>query len=271
MVITTSCESDADRIPAPESNEHSPDKDLMTPDKAKLRRAQVRRAQIQHRQRKAEYVKQLELDASHYRELISFIEFETKGLRSQNVTMKAQLQGLGVPLPTTQNQSQLEQSYEANPGIDSTLNTYLPPETQLASTEPTQPQPFSDIIPTYQPLPKTEPEASEMFGDINIDDFTVTLKNDHNLGTPVFEISSSSASSSHDSPSTAMTETRLTPEQELTVMNFILAYVLSTLSFLDVQKKLMSSIVWSMFAGTISSSAILSDTNMNQILPWATP
>ena len=225
MVVAIFSRRPADRTLAPESDGRSPRQAQSSSEKAKLRRAQVRRAQIQHRQRKAEYVKQLELDASHYRELISFIESETKALRNQNEGMKTQLRGLGVALPAsaTPTQAQPEQPIEANMEIDLTLNNYLSPETQLAHAEPAQPQPFGDINPTQQPLPQLEPDSSEMFGDINLDDITVTLKNDNNLGTPVFELSSSSGSSGHASPSTISGEPRLTPEQELGVVNFILA------------------------------------------------
>ncbi|KAK5663303.1 hypothetical protein OQA88_3731 [Cercophora sp. LCS_1] len=66
-------------------------------DKAQLRRAQVRKAQIQHRQRKANYVKQLEADVDRYRELIADAQKETQNLIKQNSTMKRTLQQQFTP------------------------------------------------------------------------------------------------------------------------------------------------------------------------------
>ncbi|KAI1310341.1 hypothetical protein F5Y03DRAFT_345865 [Xylaria venustula] len=59
--------------------------------KAKARRQQVRNAQRQHRQRKANYTKQLELDITKLRDDIAKVEEELEALRSKNGTIKAQL------------------------------------------------------------------------------------------------------------------------------------------------------------------------------------
>jgi hypothetical protein len=61
-------------------------------DKAQLRRAQVRKAQTQHRQRKANYVKQLEMDIAHLREMIAVAQHDTHGLLAENQAMRAQIQ-----------------------------------------------------------------------------------------------------------------------------------------------------------------------------------
>ncbi|KAK0657307.1 hypothetical protein B0T16DRAFT_452784 [Cercophora newfieldiana] len=61
-------------------------------EKAQLRRAQVRKAQIQHRQRKANYVKQLELDVARIRDLIATAQNEAQFLKRENDTMKMELQ-----------------------------------------------------------------------------------------------------------------------------------------------------------------------------------
>lgn len=58
-------------------------------DKAQLRRSQVRKAQIQHRQRKANYVKQLELDVARIRDLITDAQREAQRLKLENEAMKA--------------------------------------------------------------------------------------------------------------------------------------------------------------------------------------
>ncbi|OTA99560.1 hypothetical protein M426DRAFT_16318 [Hypoxylon sp. CI-4A] len=73
--------------------------------KAQARRAQVRKAQIQHRQRKANYTKQLEMDVARLRDLIEQAGQETMLLRSQNDFIRQHLQGtihpsLLPPVPT---------------------------------------------------------------------------------------------------------------------------------------------------------------------------
>ncbi|RWA07468.1 hypothetical protein EKO27_g7637, partial [Xylaria grammica] len=59
--------------------------------KAKARRQQVRNAQRQHRQRKANYTKQLEMDITKLRDDIARVEQEVENLRSQNGTIRSQL------------------------------------------------------------------------------------------------------------------------------------------------------------------------------------
>ncbi|KAI1156094.1 hypothetical protein F4825DRAFT_446831 [Nemania diffusa] len=66
--------------------------------KAKERRQQVRKAQRQHRQRKANYTKQLEMDVTKLRDDIAKVEQEVESLRSQNGAMRSQL---AVAVPTT--------------------------------------------------------------------------------------------------------------------------------------------------------------------------
>ncbi|KAK0670436.1 hypothetical protein QBC41DRAFT_221860 [Cercophora samala] len=59
--------------------------------KAAQRRAQVRRAQIQHRQRKANYVKELEKEVAKIRQQIEDVDKERRVLRVENEGMKTQL------------------------------------------------------------------------------------------------------------------------------------------------------------------------------------
>ncbi|KAJ4297156.1 hypothetical protein N0V88_004074 [Collariella sp. IMI 366227] len=61
-------------------------------DKAQHRRAQVRKAQIQHRQRKVNYVKQLEADIAEVRAMIEAAEKETQVLMVENRSIKEKLQ-----------------------------------------------------------------------------------------------------------------------------------------------------------------------------------
>lgn len=63
-------------------------------DKAQTRRAQVRRAQIQHRQRKANYVKQLEVDIAGIRESIARAERDREMILSENAAIRAHLENV---------------------------------------------------------------------------------------------------------------------------------------------------------------------------------
>ncbi len=76
-------------------------------DRGQHRRAQVRRAQIQHRQRKANYAKQLETDVANLRELVTTTEAERRALRADNEAIRARLNSslspFGLPeLPAPQ-------------------------------------------------------------------------------------------------------------------------------------------------------------------------
>ncbi|KAK7755203.1 hypothetical protein SLS62_002708 [Diatrype stigma] len=64
--------------------------------KAQARRAQVRKAQIQHRQRKANYTKQLEMDIAKLREGIARVEGEGTALRCENDAIRQRLVLAGV-------------------------------------------------------------------------------------------------------------------------------------------------------------------------------
>ncbi len=59
--------------------------------KSKARRQQVRNAQRQHRQRKANYTKQLEMDVTKLRDDIAKVEQEIESLRNQNGAIRTQL------------------------------------------------------------------------------------------------------------------------------------------------------------------------------------
>jgi len=59
--------------------------------KAQARRAQVRRAQIQHRQRKADYTKHLEMESAKYRDLVDQTQRETYALETENEKMRQML------------------------------------------------------------------------------------------------------------------------------------------------------------------------------------
>ncbi|EFY87796.1 hypothetical protein MAC_06163 [Metarhizium acridum CQMa 102] len=166
-------------------------------EKAQLRRAQVRRAQIQHRQRKANYTKQLEIDVSELRDLVSLTEKETAALFKENSLIREALENAGLPLVTATQQS---------------------PEAAAAAMQ----QVRLDAGPVGSPA--AVEESPELFGDIDIDDLTVTLSMDAALGAPCFHISSNSsgASVAAETPRRTIAGVALTWEQEQRAVNFIL-------------------------------------------------
>ncbi|KAJ3526787.1 hypothetical protein NM208_g11020 [Fusarium decemcellulare] len=175
-------------------------------EKAKLRRAQVRRAQIQHRQRKAEYQKQLELEVTHYRELISLTEFETNELKKDNDAIRSLLTTKGITIPNCGSQCLIRPSLTkvqlegSDAWIDEALGMAPQPQDQQ----------------TFQ-------GEEEMFADVNVDDIIVTLKKDDQMDTPVFSIRSSSSSSNTSSPPAPEEDLNLSPEEEQMAVNFILS------------------------------------------------
>ncbi|KAH7272380.1 hypothetical protein FSOLCH5_007289 [Fusarium solani] len=175
-------------------------KSLSANEKAKVRRAQVRRAQIQHRQRKAEYQKELELDITHYRELISLTEFEAGELRRQNDEIRALLASKGIAIPDSQ--CQLQRPTIAGQGdawVDEILGTGGYDSGALTQSE------------------------GDMFADVNVDDIIVTLKKDDGMDTPFFSIRSNSASSNATNSPAAEGDSGLSQEEEQMVINFILS------------------------------------------------
>lgn len=65
-------------------------------EKAQRRRAQVRRAQLQHRARKAEYTRKLEVDVAQLRDATERIERRCEVLRGENREMRRMLVQIGA-------------------------------------------------------------------------------------------------------------------------------------------------------------------------------
>lgn len=173
-------------------------------EKAQARRAQVRKAQIEHRQRKANYVKQLELDISQLREMVTQIQRDSDTLKAENDLIRNALirNGSSTPgLSTAGSTSQVADSSALTPSAQSDLSSYTP---------------------NFQPY-ALESLSSEY-------DMTVTLSSNKTMGTPAFSISPYSvgaASPSASSEGWLAGRIQLTPSQELQAINFILAYVSS--------------------------------------------
>lgn len=176
--------------------------------KHQSRRAQVRSAQIRHRQRKVHYQKQLELDIVEYRNLISKTETETAALIAENEAIRVRLResGIGAPAPPTDEYGNGEQQQQHQFSQWGSLSA-------SPSTKPDQP---------------AEDTTPELFGNIDINELTITLSMDKVMGTPSFNVSSGSPSASQESgPSPAVSSdyqgTGLSRAQEDAAINFILS------------------------------------------------
>jgi len=193
---------------APQSNNGSPEKQGEQLTKAQVRRAQVRKAQIEHRQRKANYVKQLEMDISQLRELITQAQRDTHTLKSENDDIRAIMGKNGIPTPEL-TQGQVSEA------------TTSPSEGQATPTQQGGKSPI-----TYPPQEGQEPFLPDSLGTTD-EELTVTLSANKTMGTPTLSVSPNSSNSSFFTLSSPATWTNnqieLSPQQELVVVNFVLA------------------------------------------------
>lgn len=199
-------------------------------DKAQARRAQVRKAQIQHRQRKANYVKQLEMDVARIRETIEAAERDTRALLDENKAMRAQiLQTAGA--------GSTAMPLSLNRGVE--LLREMPLPTELTSEVGVDMQSVSTgVVPGEQ-----GGGAGRRSSGTGV---TVTLGFDEVMNAPTFYISSPVSPKGSQlplgplSPPQQESETEtgtspnddlpdLTPSQSQAAINFILAYVCSLL------------------------------------------
>ncbi|KAM0347067.1 hypothetical protein ACHAPU_005006 [Fusarium lateritium] len=190
-----------------ETSPQKPRKSLTATEKAKLRRAQVRRAQIQHRQRKAEYQQQLELDITHFRELIALTEFESEQFRKDNGSIKALLASKGIAIPKCRTGNCSGRAREVVAGVD---DAWVDDALGLRPT-PEDPDLYQD-----------DETGGELFADVNVDDIIVTLKKDESMVTPAFSIRSNESSSNSTSPPPPP-DLNLSPDEEQKAVNFILS------------------------------------------------
>ena len=167
-------------------------------DKAKARRAQVRTAQIEHRQRKANYVKQLEIDVARIRDMIAATQMESRLLLAENDAMRSQLfEGESVVSQACEAEAQRTTSV----GVPECIDRPLIDGAQLSS----------------------------------LSDVTLSLALDDAMNLPVYQISSE-RTSSNCQPNTHLNTgdhcnseppsypfAHLSPEQTQQIINFILA------------------------------------------------
>lgn len=179
-------------------------------EKAQARRAQVRKAQIEHRQRKANYVKQLELDISQLREMVTQIQRDSDTLKAENDLIR----------------NALIRNGSSNPGLSTAGSTTQP--TESSALTPSAQSDLTAYTPSFHPY-----ALDSLCSD---QDLTVTLSTNKTMGTPAFSVSPYSAAAVPvSSPSTASEgwlagRIQLTPSQELQAINFILAYVYTVLA-----------------------------------------
>lgn len=166
--------------------------------KAQSRRAQVRSAQIRHRQRKANYIKQLESETNQYRDLITEAKKETSALKDENEAIKSRL---GV-------------------GCFSSQSHENAPKQMFTGAQPME----TDIWPSNMGEAETQ-----TFKDSNINDLAVTLTMDEIMGTPSFQIILSPSNTGVPTPNNSLQYSdgcsKLSMAQENAAINFILAYV----------------------------------------------
>jgi hypothetical protein len=190
-----------------------------------VRRQQVRKAQLQHRQRKANYTKQLEMDVTKLRDDIAKVEQEMEALKNQNDVIRSRLalgdQTTSVPASAS---ASVPMDLDLDLDLDLGLNLNLPSTNEMDMA-------FSTYLPP---------------------NYTVSLSMHEYLGTPAFQVSRTTAPSSTETGSNkpaslsatetvggttpasstidwsmedcTMIETTLTEEQTDQAINFILAY-----------------------------------------------
>jgi regulator of replication initiation timing len=196
----------------------------------------VRKAQYEHRQRKENYVKELERDVDHFRDAVTQAKKEVLALQQENQTMRDRLKSAGIALPTVQPQitsidEQIEtppsQNLQAQPGQPTnpqlSLFPAVPAAQQRTLSPPQVPQ------PSYRELSWSSPSTTaNTIASTSLDDFTVTLSMDEIMGTPSFKISASPPSSNVLAATSPVSEggPRYSAQQEQLAVNFILAYVI---------------------------------------------
>lgn len=179
-------------------------------ERAHIRRAQVRKAQIKHRQRKANHVKQLELDASQLREAIAQTEAEVYFLRRENAALRSTISGAGASIPT----SDLENHQEGRFAPQSTVSDQSLQSTQIqedisgrspgldvrsdCSHAPGQ---LQQRLPQSQSHGTLHDEANfpHSFYDADTSKVSVNLKVDSNIATQRLHFSPSLALSNAES------------------------------------------------------------------------
>ncbi|KAG9235503.1 hypothetical protein BJ875DRAFT_268692 [Amylocarpus encephaloides] len=121
--LTASKEKDEDRATALSVKQH--------------RRAQVRKAQIEHRQRKANYVKHLEQDIIDLREMISSVEKEATTTQQENEAIRNAMLSANIKIPLSSVLPITEQSQIRHPErIPPAIPPFQSPPNLTIQTQP---------------------------------------------------------------------------------------------------------------------------------------
>lgn len=212
--------------------------------KKQARRAQVRKAQIQHRQRKVDYTKHLEMESARLRDIIEQTEREVRALEAENNTMRQRLSTkLSLSLAPLQSPTSSITATDVAgsagwnaPGFDGSLMTVdrfaMPPPAPVYSVSmsmsPMMGTPVlqvrrtssdsepSDLLPLDSPA-YTSPHAAPRLGS-NASDTTTNRSHEIGRDAPALKASFLDVDFS---------ATMLTEEQTDHAINFILGYVAS--------------------------------------------
>ncbi|KAL1844312.1 hypothetical protein VTJ49DRAFT_2369 [Mycothermus thermophilus] len=157
-------------------------------DKAQIRRAQVRRAQTQHRQRKANYIRQLETDVARLRDMIDAAERDTHGLAKENEKLRKKVEAV------------ITGGAASSPGSGSGTAGLLSPSSALPTSTPTpKPIPLS-LDQSVEFLMKDSPPAPPAPAPADFGDFTVSLGFDEVINAPTFYVCAPPESAGQPSP-----------------------------------------------------------------------
>ena len=198
--------------------------------KSQARRAQVRKAQIQHRQRKANYTKQLEADVARLRGDIARTESESAALRGENNAIRQRLAEAGVVAPL---RLKPKQTFQLQPTLTTTGET--DPIAAEASSL-TNPQPLtsalvasssssSDYYTVSLDMSETNTPAYQVYRTVS-----PSLQGSHGVQSPIGGNTTPSGSpwGGGSAGATPVNGSELTDEQADYAINFILAYVVSS-------------------------------------------
>jgi hypothetical protein len=166
-------------------------------DKAQLRRLQVRRAQTQHRQRKANYIRQLETDVARLRDMIEAAEKDTRDLAKENEqlrkkAMEAAISGAKIGGGGGGGAAGAAASAIPSPGSSSGMTAGLLSPTSSLSTMTTK-QTATLQTPRQIPL-SLDQEVEMIMGEsappapADVGELTVSLGFDDVINAPTFYV-----------------------------------------------------------------------------------
>ncbi|KAF4638027.1 hypothetical protein G7Y89_g46 [Cudoniella acicularis] len=196
------------------------------------RRAQVRKAQIEHRQRKANYVKSLEQDVIDLREMIAASEVEAAIHKQENEAIKRVMLNSNIVPPA----GQRARSIQLNPFvIDFELQNHISPNSENNTSPPQQefewssgPPPNSIVSVGFDDFLDTSCLNVSPLNTYNPAPDIINSPDIFNFPSNSFTVSPKAATSSPGAPNAYTTATsppaiKAEPDLETIAINFILA------------------------------------------------